>query len=115
MTDPKSKTIPLWQRQKQEVSDTPKVSSNDQRDLTDKTKNPELQSRAILLEQATKFLENDDIRNSSTDRKTEFLESKGLTNEEIHNLLGVSRNEDILSSPAPAQEVENFYLIAIIG
>ncbi|KAH0543900.1 hypothetical protein FGG08_001801 [Glutinoglossum americanum] len=49
-------------------------------------------SRTELLEQASKFLEADEIREASTTRKVAFLESKGLTNEEIQKLLGVSRN-----------------------
>jgi hypothetical protein len=46
----------------------------------------------VLLDQATKFLEDKSIRDASTDRKIAFLESKGLTNDEIQKLLGVSRN-----------------------
>src|SRR4051794_29610795 len=48
--------------------------------------------RTELLEQASKFLEADDIREAPTGRKVAFLESKGLTNVEIPKLLGVSRN-----------------------
>ncbi|KAH0556860.1 hypothetical protein GP486_005348 [Trichoglossum hirsutum] len=63
-------------------------------------------SRTELLEQASKFLEAGEIREAPTSRKIAFLESKGLTNEEIQKLLGVSRNthsstSNEAASPAP--------------
>ncbi|KAF7913087.1 uncharacterized protein EAE98_011638 [Botrytis deweyae] len=51
-------------------------------------------SRAAVLEQARKFLEEDDVKNASTDKKIAFLESKGLEGDDIQELLGVSRNDE---------------------
>ncbi|TGO49304.1 hypothetical protein BCON_0214g00200 [Botryotinia convoluta] len=51
-------------------------------------------SRTATLEQARKFLEEDDVKNASTDKKIAFLESKGLVGDDIQELLGVSRNDE---------------------
>jgi Pex14 N-terminal domain len=58
---------------------------------------PEPRSRETVIEQAKKFLEEDEVRNASTDKKIAFLESKGLRSEEIHDLLGVTRNPEASS------------------
>ena len=44
-----------------------------------------------LSEQALRFLDHDEIREASTERKIEFLEKKGLASDEIQRLLVVSR------------------------
>lgn len=59
-------------------------------------------SRATVIEQAKKFLEEDEVRNSTTDKKIAFLESKGLRSDEIQDLLGISRD---LEASSPAVEV----------
>lgn len=51
-------------------------------------------SRHELVEQASKFLETAEVKDAPTDSKISFLESKGLTDQEIQGLLGVSRNKD---------------------
>ncbi|KAH7407288.1 peroxisomal membrane anchor protein conserved region-domain-containing protein [Cadophora sp. MPI-SDFR-AT-0126] len=51
-------------------------------------------SRETVIAQARKFLEEDEVRDASTDKKIAFLESKGLGNEEIQELLGVTRNTE---------------------
>lgn len=88
MSDPKQISIPQWQRQgaAKDPQEPPKGSEK-----SDHAEKPP-PSRASLLEQAAKFLEAEDIRDAPTERKISFLESKGLTNEEIHKLLGISRN-----------------------
>jgi hypothetical protein len=58
-------------------------------------------SRESVIEQAKRFLQEDEVRNASTDKKISFLESKGLTSEEIQTLLGVTRNPEA-SAQAPA-------------
>lgn len=45
--------------------------------------------RAILLEQASKFLEDDEIKDAPAERKIAFLRSKRLTDEEVYRLLEV--------------------------
>lgn len=57
-------------------------------------------SRETVIEQAKKFLEEDEVRNASTDKKITFLESKGLRSEEIQGLLGVTRNPEATGSPS---------------
>ena len=60
---------------------------------------PESPSRETVIEQAKKFLEEDEVRNASTDKKVAFLEGKGLRIEEITELLGVSRTPEATTSP----------------
>lgn len=62
-------------------------------------------TREHVLEQAKRFLEEDEVKDASTDKKIAFLESKGLQNEDIQALLGVSRNEEASS----AAEVCRFF------
>jgi hypothetical protein len=59
---------------------------------------PEPESREKVVEQAKRFLEEDEVKDASTDKKIAFLESKGLRSEEIQELLGVSRNEEASTS-----------------
>lgn len=47
-----------------------------------------------LLEQAQRFLEDPVIRDAPRQRKAAFLESKGVTPENIEALLGVTTQED---------------------
>ncbi|CEL00620.1 hypothetical protein ASPCAL00218 [Aspergillus calidoustus] len=86
MSDSDSKpSIPLWQQQ---TSAAPPASDDKDKDVDKDT------ARSTLLEQASKFLQDESIRDASTDRKIAFLESKGLTSPEIDSLLGVSRNSE---------------------
>ena len=62
-------------------------------------------SREAVIEQARKFLEEDEVRNASTDKKIAFLEGKGLESDEITELLGVTRNPE--ASAPPASEVSS--------
>lgn len=103
MSDPKEKSIPQWQRQ--EAAKDPKEPPKESEKPAYEEKPPP--SRATLLEQAAKFLEAEDVRDAPTERKIAFLESKGLTNEEIHKLLGISRNTDPVTRPiAPAKPAD---------
>ncbi|KAL4968461.1 peroxisomal membrane protein PEX14 [Aspergillus stella-maris] len=89
MSDPDSKpSIPSWQQQHSASS----PSTSDSGDASDSA------DRSTLVEQASKFLQDDAIRDASTDRKIVFLESKGLTSTEIDGLLGVSRNPEASSN-----------------
>lgn len=103
-------TIPEWQRKAtpsppaSDSSDaSPANTSDDASDNTSPEPSPE-EDRSALLEQARNFLSDPSISDASTSRKIEFLESKGLVNDEIQALLGVSRNEDASS---PASETTN--------
>lgn len=97
--------IPEWQREAtpsppaSDSSDAPSPA-NTSDDASDSSPEPSpTEDRLALLEQAKTFLSDPSISDASTSRKIEFLESKGLSNDEIQALLGVSRNEDA-SSPA---------------
>ncbi|KAJ5646986.1 hypothetical protein N7490_003358 [Penicillium lividum] len=102
MSDSKKPSIPSWQRQSSSSGDqslsqipSPSPSSDDA---------PAPTSREDLVNQAARFLEDESIRESSTDRKVAFLESKGLNPDEIQKLLGVSRNLEATSNNASATE-----------
>ena len=99
MVDSKPKSIPQWQRQ-DPIKDSEKPQGDKSENVPNATQSP-TSTRATLVDQASKFLENEEIRDSSTGRKIEYLESKGLTNEEIHNLLGVSKNIEATTTPPP--------------
>ena len=47
-----------------------------------------------ISRQALKFLDHDEIREASTERKIEFLERKGLASDEIQRLLIASRERN---------------------
>ncbi|CAG7916246.1 unnamed protein product [Penicillium olsonii] len=93
----KSASIPAWQKVKTDESPSP--SSDDAPATTTPT------PRQTLLDQASKFLEDESIRDAPEDRKIAFLESKGLNTEDIQQVLGVPRNAEA-SSTAPATPTE---------
>ncbi|KAK5151724.1 peroxin Pex14/17-penicillium chrysogenum [Cryomyces antarcticus] len=107
---PKKASIPSWQR----ASATPAASTVGSPGAEDSTKqesapaavssSPEKSSKdnrsepeVSLLDQASKFLEDPTIQGAPTDRKIAFLESKGVSNENIQKLLGISRNKEASS------------------
>src|SRR5271167_3546719 len=69
------------------------------KDTEKPTKSP---GRETFIEQAKQFLEKDEVRNASTDKKIAFLESKGLRSEEIQDLLRMTPNPEA-SAPAASQ------------
>ena len=91
MSDPSQKpgSIPSWQmeQQSQEEGSSGVVLNQSS------TSSIETLPRAALLDKASKFLEDDEIREASTESKISFLEGKGLTSDEIQKLLGVSWEE----------------------
>ncbi|KAI9049813.1 hypothetical protein LZ554_005964 [Drepanopeziza brunnea f. sp. 'monogermtubi'] len=92
-SDPEKKpSIPPWQHK-------PASESANEAPATAPAPAPE-ESRETVVAQARKFLEEDEVRDASTDKKISFLESKGLQNEEIQLLLGVARNPEA-STPSP--------------
>ncbi|KAI9741205.1 MAG: hypothetical protein M1834_002918 [Cirrosporium novae-zelandiae] len=113
---PEELSIPSWQRAASSSSEPapksiPESTSSPAEDASSKpAKVDSISSRSALLEQATIFLQDDDIRDAPTSRKIEFLEKKGLTNDEIQTLLGVSRNvetsESTLKSDLEKEESE---------
>jgi hypothetical protein len=103
MSDPKPKnpSIPQWQQPQRDAS--PDQPSTPSPNSDAPSKPPE---RSALLEQASKFLQDDSIRDAPTDHKISFLESKGLRNNEIQTVLGVSRNSEATSS-VPAEDTNS--------
>ncbi|KAJ5776189.1 uncharacterized protein N7511_001200 [Penicillium nucicola] len=88
-------SIPSWQRASGTADESPSSSPS-----SDDAPAPSTTSRGDLLAQASKFLEDESIKDAPTDRKVTFLESKGLSSEDIQQVLGVSRNAEASSSPA---------------
>ncbi|KAH8601701.1 peroxisomal membrane anchor protein conserved region-domain-containing protein [Bisporella sp. PMI_857] len=96
-------------------SDPDKKEGEQTLELPEKEKNTSVETdkdtsptdRREIVAQAKKFLEADNVRNESTDKKIAFLESKSLRSEEIQQLLGVSRNLEATSpsSQQPASAV----------
>ena len=65
--------------------------------------------RTALLEKASKFLDEEEIRAASPGRQKHFLQTKGLTDEEIHTLLNdkrASATEIIYEGEAPSVPAE---------
>lgn len=110
MSGLKKPSIPSWQLQQQtpKSDDTQEEQSESSVAAADDKKPIDRQD---LLDQASKFLEDESIRDATTDRKISFLESKGLSNDEIQKLLGVSRNPEAVDSSATtstaSSEVKN--------
>ncbi|KAL2073103.1 hypothetical protein VTL71DRAFT_10427 [Oculimacula yallundae] len=96
-SDPEKKvSIPAWQTAAASQFPKSKEAPTPQ----------EPESRETIIAQARKFLEEDEVRDASTDKKIAFLEGKGLRNEEIQELLGITRNSEATnvsetSEPAP--------------
>lgn len=109
----KGRSIPSWQRgeiSSETLAATPSggpapdpSSSSLQEDPQQDSQPHPHTSRASLLHQATKFLQDDDIRDAPIERKTAFLKSKGLTNLEVEKLLAVSPSEDASSDDSKKQ------------
>lgn len=83
----KKPAVPSWQLQ-----------SNDENVEEATASTSETPNRETVIEQAKKFLEEDEVKDASTDKKVSFLASKGLSSEEIQSLLGVSRNTEATAS-----------------
>ncbi|KAJ5173368.1 peroxin [Penicillium capsulatum] len=104
MSDPTSKppSIPSWQQRSGSGSaDSSAPSSPSPSPSSDDA--PASTSRQDLVDQASRFLEDDSIRDAPTDHKIAFLESKGLDSDEIQQLLGVSRNAEASSTSPESQ------------
>jgi hypothetical protein len=89
--DQKKAGVPSWQLK---PSDASKEVKNEGQDTTPQ---PAL-SRASIIENARRFLLEDEVRNAPTDKQVAFLESKGLESHEIQELLGVTRNVEATGS-----------------
>ncbi|KAK2777712.1 hypothetical protein FQN52_002989 [Onygenales sp. PD_12] len=98
---PKAASIPSWQLPAGNApSDTTAAPANTE---TEKADSP---SKETLLEQASRFLDDESIRDAPTDKKIAFLESKGLQNDDIQKLLGISRNPEATNSDTIASTTD---------
>lgn len=91
MADPENKStsdVPEWQK----AQTPPEPTSETQQTPTE---NPEV----FKLEQAKQFLKDPEVRKETTERKVEFLKSKGITQSDIDELL----KDELLQVPPETQ------------
>ncbi len=86
----KSASIPPWQQEQSQGTKSSDASHNKSSDQS--TPDSEAPSRAALLEKASKFLDDHQIKDAPAERKYSFLEGKGLKKDEINELLSASGN-----------------------
>ena len=89
-TKPKANTGPSWQRAESVEDEKQRELVNQPRESRSHAKDP----GDDLSKQALKFLDHNEIREASIERKIEFLEKKGLASDEIQRLLKVSRERN---------------------
>ncbi len=102
---PSAKAIPEWQREK--PSNSAAKVQNDASQSSNEPADDNPGSRATLIEQASQFLEDPVTKHATMERKMQFLESKGLTNHEIFEMLGIARKEDTPTKAEPEDQTEN--------
>jgi hypothetical protein len=95
-SDPEDKKtgVPSWQRAPAQKP----IREEDKSQVDSRT------SPATKLEQAKKFLEDDEVKDAPTDKKIAFLESKGVENKDIQELLGISRNGEASNTVIPPED-----------
>ena len=89
---PKSTSIPSWQRQEPSSLPTQPDNTPPPQEQTEQEQSPE--PRTSLIDQASEFLKDESIRDAPIERKKLFLESKGLTEAEINNLLEIQHTPE---------------------
>lgn len=106
MSDPDTKKagVPSWQLKSQDDGESKGVQKPE--DDTEAPATPsQPASRESIIEKARKFLQEDEVRDSSTDKKIAFLEGKGLNSVEIEELLGVPKIPEALSEVSCARYI----------
>lgn len=96
----KSASIPSWQREQPKETESSDASHNQGPDHPNL--GSEAPSRAALLEKASKFLDDHEIKDAPAERKQSFLEGKGLKKDEINELLSASGNKMDMA-PVPGE------------
>ena len=94
--DPKPKRVPTWQRSESSPSEKDTAKEAEESAMPD-------ERRRTLLEDAAKFLDDEDIRDAPTERKKVFLGSKGMTENQIQDLLE-QQEQDRLTPEAEVME-----------
>ncbi|KAL9583869.1 MAG: hypothetical protein Q9203_004901 [Teloschistes exilis] len=87
-SEPRKVSIPDWQQQ--EASEQPRASEPEPQTCTSSQSTQDPPSRSALLDQASRFLKENEIKDAPTEKKIMFLQSKGLTKEETSQLLDSS-------------------------
>ena len=82
-----SKSIPSWQ-----LPEAPQHPKPTEAPRTEPFEGSVVDARAALIEKASKFLDDEDTREASQERKKYFLQRKGLTDQEIRALLAEKDN-----------------------
>ncbi|EEY17542.1 conserved hypothetical protein [Verticillium alfalfae VaMs.102] len=90
----KSSGIPSWQKRDQSEQPSSESSSAAQDPSSDSSP----------IEVARRFLQDDEIKDASRERKLEFLKTKGLEEADIEKLLGPADTTTTAATPAPDQE-----------
>lgn len=85
--DNKQRSKPDWQHEEDSGSHEDLKRGSKTTDAPEHVEPPP--PRAVLLEQASKFLKDDEIKDAPAQRKIAFLQSKGLTDEEVYRLLKI--------------------------
>lgn len=91
-SDFKKPSIPQWQQKTAEAAFDQQRSSSKEGETS--TPTPAGPQREALLDQATKFLQDESVLNESRESKVAFLRSKGLSDDDIQTVLGVSKNTE---------------------
>ncbi|KAL2875997.1 hypothetical protein SGCOL_008849 [Colletotrichum sp. CLE4] len=89
--------IPSWQRdQKKEPELEPETTTSQD------AKQDDVPSREDSLEVARKFLQDEEIKDAPRAAKETFLKTKGISPEDIEQLLGSSASEPAQETPSPS-------------
>ncbi|KAL8875407.1 MAG: hypothetical protein Q9198_006232 [Flavoplaca austrocitrina] len=107
------RSTPDWQHEEAASSSTedPKRGSE-----TADAAEPPPPPRASIIEQASRFLNEDDIKDAPRERKIAFLRSKGLTEEEVSRLLELpfdGTKAEMQERAATSEQAVRFHLIHV--
>ncbi len=104
MGERKVKSIPSWQR-----ADAPAVPTSRDESFQhgNESSLPVDSSRPSAIDQASRSLQDDGIRDAPLERKRSYLKSKGLSNDEVDNLLSVSQTNNESSDGGDETQVND--------
>ncbi|KAL6717368.1 hypothetical protein ACLMJK_005283 [Lecanora helva] len=79
----KPKSIPSWQRRESTNEERPPMTSDD--DVSTSGQQPS--QKQSLRQSAARFLEDQDVKDAPVEKEKQFLESKGLTEDDLQDIL----------------------------
>lgn len=100
MADEKDNNIPAWQQQAEAKVD-PTATDASKSDDDDVNNTSEQVVEEATIEQARQFLNDENVRDHSIEKKTEFLKSKGFSTEQIRVLLGETEQASEVQKAEP--------------